>query len=89
MAVLTSTDFAEFRAAMYAGGTTSKELLRALPALPNATDWLAGLQAVEDRYTADRANYKAALDAALGITTSPALAKQFEKAWHAWWARKA
>ena len=49
--------------------------------LVTKTAMLSGLQAVEDRFMADRANYKTDLDAALGITTTNAQAKQYERMW--------
>lgn len=88
MAALTDSDFSELRAAMYQGGSVAKAQIKTLPVLPSSGAWRAGFQAINDRYVADRPNYKAALDTALGVTTSPALAKEFERAWHTWWARK-
>ncbi len=49
--------------------------------LVTRTAMLAGLQAVEDRFMADRLNYKVDLDTALGITTTNAQAKQYERMW--------
>lgn len=89
MAVLTTEDFRQLRSVIYQGSSASKQALKAFASgVPTGEQLKAAFQALEDRYTADRLNYKAALDAALGQTTTIALAKEFERVWHEWWAEK-
>lgn len=51
---------------------------------PTKDSLLAGFQALEDGYNAERLALKALIDTAMGITTTNTLAKQMEDIWMDW-----
>jgi len=80
MAILTDADYGAIRRALYRWGA-GKDELKARPALPNKTQLRAAFQAIEDNSQASRATIKAAVDAALGFTTTVPLAKKLYAAY--------
>jgi hypothetical protein len=83
MAVLDNSDYNTLRDRLYSAGQGKTEL-KALVSLPNETKLRAGFQAIEDFWTDNQLTLKAALDTALGFTTTNALAKKFLLAWLIW-----
>ena len=84
MATLTSADYKVLRKSVYSAGA-GKEELKALANLPNEGQILACFQALEDATIAHfTATIKPAIDTALGVTTSTALAKKIYGAYLLW-----
>jgi hypothetical protein len=83
MAVLQPADYSELRDRVYRAGS-GKEELKARPSLPNEGQLLAAFQACEDFWENNRATLKAAIDTALGFTTTAALARKLALAWLIW-----
>ena len=80
MAILTNAEYGQIRGNVWRFGS-GKEELKALAALPTKAQLLAAFQAIENNSQASRATIKAAVDAALGITTSVALARKLYAAY--------
>lgn len=78
MATLTSADFTRHKKQLMSDPEALAEMKAA--GLSKA-QWMAALQAIEDRWTADQANYKAAADAAAGKTLTNLMAKKLAKVW--------
>jgi hypothetical protein len=84
MAQLTTSDYRELRDSVYRLGA-GKEELKALANLPNKTQILAAFQGLEDATVAHfTSTVKPAIDAALGVTTSTALARKIYAGYLLW-----
>ena len=83
MATLTQADYEELRNAMYRLGEGKEELKAA--GLPGTADaWKAAFQAIETDIVTAAPTIKAHVDAALGVTTSPALFRKLFRVWLRW-----
>jgi hypothetical protein len=78
MAALTGADFTRYKKQLRADPVALAEMKTA--GLSKA-QWMAALQAIEDRWTNDQPNYKAAVDTAAGKTLSNTMAKKLAKVW--------
>lgn len=87
MAQLTNDDYRELRRTVYRWGD-GKDELKARPNLPSETELRGAFQAIEDWWSDNQASLKAAIDAAIGFTTSAALARKIGKAWLIWKFKK-
>ena len=87
MAALTPTDYGEIRNSIYRAGL-GKEELKALPALPTATQLLAAFQSLEDDMVSFFPTLKAGIDTELGLTTSNMLAQKIVAGYLLWKIKK-
>ena len=81
MAALTPDDYGQLRKYVYRFGSGKEELKADSASLPNEAKLLAAFQVFEDFWEANRVAVKTSLDAAIGFTTSNALAKKLAVAW--------
>ncbi len=78
MAVLTGQDFVKYFRRLH----SDPEAYATLKAEGISRQQLqAAMQAIEDRWEADRSGYKADADAAAGVTLTVMMAKKLAKAW--------
>jgi hypothetical protein len=83
MVALTDQEYGALRDLLFARGT-GKEELKALPALPSEPELRAAFQVLEDYWDGNKAAMKTGIDAALGGTIPPELAKKIGLAWLSW-----
>lgn len=81
MATLTNADFEIVRGLAQKGGVSKTEYITA--GLSKAS-WKAMIQGIEDRYEANEATEKAAMDVDAGTTLTNPMAKKTQQAWQGW-----
>jgi len=83
MAVLTDLDKTEIKRNYFVKGQGKEEFKGTNPSM-SGVQLLAVLQAIEDKWEADRTAYKTVMDAASGTTLTNAQAKILGRGWLAW-----
>lgn len=78
MALLTPENFSEYQKFVRSDPATKLEVLAAGF---SKQAWMAGMQALEDGYTEERAAFRTAFETAVGGPVSNVLALAVEKAW--------
>ncbi len=78
MAVLTSAELTVYKHLLRNDPIAKAELYSLSP---SKSEWTAMMQAIEDKYEADRATYKSDMEAASGLTLTNVLAKKLGKAY--------
>lgn len=79
--VLTNDDFETVRRLAQRAGVPKNEYINAGLSKAN---WKAMIQGIEDRYEANEATEKAAMDADAGTTLTNPMAKKTQQAWQGW-----